>query len=336
MVPLGEAGFYVLRHGRGQDRLSQEPQRVALNQRLVQFGDLLRAQTAAVLRRALPAMASVSEQTAQSVADKLMDFHDKSPAKFVASMRHIAADLLGQDATSVSEWSQAEVQQGLKVVLTVLASTLGTMAGVGVPDRAAAIISEWAVVDPAFHDWAKRCADDNGSAWSFAAKIVLFPVVEWLNATWVFLQDGKTDPGTLETALSHTELNKRVDFQVMQIRLHTLRDRFEMTRRKRRPTAAHSSSENESGSSDEDRRAQGDDSSSDERPAKAKKGEADEDYGTPPSGKRVSFADKGGGRKGRGSKPKRGPEKAKQGGRDKSRGRRRGRDSRKPKSSASA
>jgi DNA-binding protein Fis len=77
-------------------------------------------------------MSSVSEQTAQSAADKVMDFHDKSTKKVVATLRRLAADLLGQDVTSVSDWSQAEVQQGLKIVLTVLASTLGNMAGIGV------------------------------------------------------------------------------------------------------------------------------------------------------------------------------------------------------------
>ena len=141
-----------------------EPQRVILNRRLQQFGDMQSELLATATRRCMPGLASISEPAARAASDLLMAFHGQSTIKTLATFRAVASELMLQTPGDVSQWSQAEVQQGLKIVMTVLTSTFGPLSGVGVPDRAAAIISEWAVVDPFFDDWAQRCATDNGSA----------------------------------------------------------------------------------------------------------------------------------------------------------------------------
>ena len=51
-------------------------------------------------------------------------------------------------------WGYAQVQQGVKALLTLIEASIGGAVGAGVADRAVQLLNQWAILDPQFTAWA--------------------------------------------------------------------------------------------------------------------------------------------------------------------------------------
>ena len=102
----------------------------------------------------------------------------------------------------------AKVQQCLRVTFMMLENIMGPEMGSGCPDRAVAIMTQWAAYDDRFKHWAHwfHAPESESPAWHFAKTIILAPTAKWMSRIWQFWCDEVPDPGSLELCLSEDYL----------------------------------------------------------------------------------------------------------------------------------
>ena len=97
-------------------------------------------------------------------------FSECTTVKMRVLFKDIATTILQIPTSELEFWGYAQVQQGLKALLTLIEATIGAAVGAGVPDRAIQLLNQWAVLDPHFTSWAKTRGTPakESAAWHFA------------------------------------------------------------------------------------------------------------------------------------------------------------------------
>ena len=68
--------------------------------------------------------------------------------------KELATTILQVPNSELETWGYAQVQQGVKALLTLIEASIGGAVGAGVPDRAVQLLNQWAISDPQFTSWA--------------------------------------------------------------------------------------------------------------------------------------------------------------------------------------
>ena len=129
-----------------------------------------------------------------------LEFSGCTTVKMRVLFKKLATTILQVPSPELEKWGYAQVQQGVKALLTLIESSIGGAVGAGVADRAVQLLNQWAILDPHFDAWAKTRGTPwkESAAWHFAQTIILDPVAQWLGAIWQFWGSGGKDPGSLD------------------------------------------------------------------------------------------------------------------------------------------
>eukprot|EP01043_Picozoa_sp_COSAG02_P064607 COSAG02_NODE_9498_length_2197_cov_3.437083_2_plen_191_part_00 len=119
-----------------------------------------------------------------------------------------AAEIMQEPRATAALFEFAKVQQCLRVTFMMLENIMGPEMGPGCPDRAVAIMTQWAAYDDRFKHWAHwfHAPESESPAWHFAKTIILAPTAKWMSRIWQFWCDEVPDPGSLELCLSEDYL----------------------------------------------------------------------------------------------------------------------------------
>ena len=265
----------------------QEPRRASFNATLLKYETLQRAYSTKLLRSVMPAKAMLVGPAIEKARLSFLEFSGCTTVKMRALFKLIATTILQVPGPELEKWAYAQVQQGVKALLTLIEASIGEAVGMGVADRAVQLLNQWAILDSHFDAWAKTRGTpwEESAAWHFAQTIILDPVAQWLGAIWQFWSGDGKDPGSLEDAISEMGLTTHQAFNVMNQELFRLQTNQVVKRRN--STATTTGQDYEEDLEDE---------SSDS----GKSDESDEDLVTPP--KRRNRPATGRGRGGRGGK----------------------------------
>ena len=93
-----------------------------------------------------------------------------------------------------------------------------TMTGIGMTQRAATLIQEWAIVDPDFTAWSKEFGTPRGEKgpWHFIETIILTPMFKWMSTAWGYLRGQNAAPPPMASIFDEQQATPRKDHANMQ------------------------------------------------------------------------------------------------------------------------
>ena len=220
-----------------------EPCRAELNDSIRNFDALSGEQTRLATLRCLPGEADLLAPAIDETRKKLLGFANATGEQSVNIMIQAAGMLLPEAKMSDTlKWGTAKVQLALRAVTTVLENMIGPCMGLGCPDRAAAMLQDWAVWDDRFERWSTTFSTPEGISppWHFAKLIILTPMSKWLSKVWLHWCGPTPHPGTMAEWLSEANLMTDPHHNLMVQEMTKLR-----LRHMQRPDAAGGSSDEE-------------------------------------------------------------------------------------------
>ena len=233
-----------------------EPCRASLNDSIKKFDALAGEHTRLAVLRCLPGEADLLAPAIDETRKTLLGFSTATSEESVQLMVKAAGMLLAEPRVADTlKWGMAKVQLALRAVTTILETMIGPCMGLGCPDRANAMIQEWAVWDDQFTHWQKifSTPDNISPPWHFAKLIILTPIAKWLGKVWLHWCGPTEHPGSLADWLSEARLMSQPHHNLMSQEITKLR-----LRHARRSTAREATSESEE-ESDQDSGHTGDD-----------------------------------------------------------------------------
>ena len=97
-----------------------EPRRAAFNATLLKYETLQRACTIKLLRTVMPAQSMLVEPAIEKALVKFHKFSECTTVKMRVLFKEIATTILQIPTSELESWGYAQVQQGLKALLTLI------------------------------------------------------------------------------------------------------------------------------------------------------------------------------------------------------------------------
>eukprot|EP01043_Picozoa_sp_COSAG02_P018163 COSAG02_NODE_841_length_16613_cov_61.635703_9_plen_489_part_00 len=233
----------------------QEPCRLELNEALRTFDELAGESSRRIVARCLPGEGDLLAPAINAARKTMLKFTTATSAEVTELFITASAEIMQETRAAAALYEFAKVQQCLRVTFMILNDIIGPAMGSGCPDRAVAIMTQWAAYDDRFTAWSRWFISEDDSAsespvWHFAKLIILTPTAKWLSRTWQSWCGEIPDPGSLETCLEEAQLlSGSAKHQLMTQKLAKLQLQSRSRSSKRRLDS--SESEDESGADSE-------------------------------------------------------------------------------------
>ena len=161
-----------------------EPRRATFDATLLKYETLQRTFATKLLRSVMPAQSMLVEPAIEKALQTFLGFSGCTTVKMRVLFKELATTIMQVPNAELEDWGYAQVQQGVKALLTLIEASIGGAVGAGVPDRAVQLLDQWAISDPQFTSWAttRGTSWKDSAAWHFAQTIILDPVAQWLGA----------------------------------------------------------------------------------------------------------------------------------------------------------
>ncbi len=132
----------------------QEPCRAELNAALGAFNDLTGESARRIVTRCLPGEIDLLSPAINAARSTLLKFTAATSGEVANHFVTAAAEIMQEPRATAALFEVAKVQQCLRVTFMMLENIMGPEMGSGCPDRAVAIMTQWAAYDDRFKHWA--------------------------------------------------------------------------------------------------------------------------------------------------------------------------------------
>ena len=109
----------------------QEPRRASFNATLLKYETLQRAYSTKLLRSVMPAKAMLVGPAIEKARLSFLEFSGCTTVKMRALFKLIATTILQVPGPELEKWAYAQVQQGVKALLTLIEASIGEAVGTG-------------------------------------------------------------------------------------------------------------------------------------------------------------------------------------------------------------
>ena len=198
---------------------ASEAKRRLFNQVIAGYYKLEGKLMAETVNASLPMERQMLAAAIVAAADHLRALHSPTHGDMQKAWRQAAAGFRQATPAQVPLWNAHECQAALTSCLMAFDLIIGTsLTGIGMTQRAATLIQEWAIVDPDFTAWSKEFGTPRGEKgpWHFIETIILTPMFKWMSTAWGYLRGQNAAPSPMASIFDEQQATPRKDHANMQ------------------------------------------------------------------------------------------------------------------------
>jgi len=198
---------------------ASEAKRRLFNQVVAGYYKLEGKLMAETVNASLPTERQMLAAAIVAAADHLRALHCSTHGDMQKAWRHAAAGFRQATPAQVPLWNAHECQAAITSCLMAFDLIIGTtMTGIGMTQRAATLIQEWAIVDPDFTAWSREFGTPRGEKgpWHFIETIILTPMFKWMSTAWGYLRGQNAAPPPMASIFDEQQATPRKDHANMQ------------------------------------------------------------------------------------------------------------------------